>query len=154
MHNSYENNDPSVLRIKNELFFEQVKPILKEGKPVQITVVGGSMRPFLKPGERIILKPIQERDLKIGHIVLADTKSGYVMHRIIRIKNNLIWMAGDGNLVQIEQIWKEEVFASVEVVIRNGKQINLQTASSIIAAMFWFLARPFRIFAYKIFKIK
>ncbi len=154
MHNSDENNNSNILRIKNELFFEQIKPILQDGKSVQISVVGGSMRPFLKPGEKIILKPIEEKDFKRGNIVIANTLNGYVMHRIIHLNKNWIWMAGDGNLVQIEKITRAEVFAWVAFVIRNGKQIPLQSLNSKIAAICWFLARPIRILAYKLFKIK
>ncbi|MFZ4263446.1 S24/S26 family peptidase [Sphingobacterium sp. HJSM2_6] len=135
----------NAFRISNELFFEQIIPYLAKGQSVKISVAGNSMNPFLVHGDKITLMPIQDQDLKIGRIILAKSSGIYILHRIVKLSDNDIYLAGDGNLAQIEKIKKNEIMAIAYYVERNEKQIYLYSKGKLCLAKLWFFARPFRI---------
>src|SRR5690606_4529737 len=90
--------------VPNKFLFEQVLEYLKQGKQVTIPVKGRSMRPFLKEGDRVSLKPFDRKDLTKGIIVLAKVDDQMILHRVVRYNKETIWLAGDGNLVQHELV--------------------------------------------------
>ena len=135
----------NAFRISNDLFFEQIKPYLAKGQSVKISVAGNSMKPFLQNGEKITLQPVQEKDLKIGRIILAKSADIYILHRIVKLSENEVFLAGDGNLAQIEKIEQKDIIAIANYVERNQKQVYLYSTEKLYLAKIWFFARPFRI---------
>ncbi|MBE8712349.1 S24/S26 family peptidase [Sphingobacterium hungaricum] len=132
------------ITLANNLFFEELKVYLDKGQRVTIRVAGNSMNPFLKHGDRVVLKPIENADLKLGRIVLADTEQGYILHRIVKIMDDEIWLAGDANLQQIERLKKEEVWAIVAEAFNDKGKIDVHSFLTINAAFIWYWARPVR----------
>lgn len=60
----------------------------------EFPINGTSMRPLLKKGDSVTLKKIDK--LKKGDIVLFRRLNGaFVLHRIIKIKNNQYYFVGD-----------------------------------------------------------
>ena len=77
------------MQIDNRIFFEQIEALLGEGREVQITVRGNSMRPLLRNGRDIaVLKPCQGDECRPGDVVLFRYESRHVLHRIIRRLDN------------------------------------------------------------------
>lgn len=126
--------------VANELFFEEVKQLLNEGKNVHIRVRGESMRPFLHTDDLVLLVPASTEKPKVGQIVLANTADrGTVLHRIYRMNNKQIYLMGDGNLHQQEVVSKNDILGvATHFSKRNGhKRILLYTTQQRIGAFLW-----------------
>lgn len=97
-----------------------IKEALNNGKPVEMTVTGNSMRPLLK--DRISsVKLIKPDNLKKGDIVLFLRNDGhYVLHRIINIHEELYDIVGDNQIIPDRDIPKEKIIAKVVAYSRNG----------------------------------
>ncbi|MCL1671867.1 S24 family peptidase [Elizabethkingia ursingii] len=136
--------------IPNDLFFEQVKERLNAGQKVKIPVAGRSMEPFLQNGDLVVLKRFEENDLVNGKIVLAYFNNAYVLHRIVKIKENTITLAGDGNIQQVEVITNKDILAVVIQAYRGEKELSINT----LLGQIWYKLRIIRSVYGKIFGIK
>lgn len=136
--------------IPNDLFFEQVKERLNAGQKVKIPVAGKSMEPFLQNGDLVVLKRFEENDLVNGKIVLAYFNNAYVLHRIVRIKEDAVTLAGDGNIQQVEIITNKDILAVVIHAYRGGKGLIINT----LLGRVWYKLRVIRAVYGKIFGIK
>ncbi|MCL7988420.1 S24/S26 family peptidase [Sphingobacterium sp. lm-10] len=139
---------------ENSLFFQQVYEYICDGKEVAFSLRGSSMSPFLKEGDLITVKPLTGVSLKIGHIVLAYFKNGYILHRIIRLDQDYVYIAGDANLVQIEKIERKSVIGLLCEASRHKNNIPLYTLRMLCYAKLWYYMRPFRRVWAKLFKRK
>lgn len=138
-----------VVRIENSRFFENLKIYLDQGKKIKFTVSGNSMRPFIRNGDQVILKPIELTDIKEGRIVLASKNGQFLLHRIVGFSASGIILAGDGNLIQHETVELKWIWAVVmEVVSRNGNR-NVQSFFSIFLACAWYRIRLVRLLLFK-----
>ena len=130
------------VQIPNSQFFALAKELLHEGKKIEIVVKGNSMRPFLYPGETVVVAPIgYSETFRRYDIILAETSTGQViMHRIHEITPDAILMKGDGNLHQTERVNRCDIMGKVVCVKRNGKHVSLYTPFQVFLARLW---RPF-----------
>jgi signal peptidase len=92
-----------------------VYPRLIGGVP--LTVLSGSMVPTFNPGDLVITKPVDAKDLKRGDIITFQPKSddpSLITHRVISIGTTLagkevIVTKGDANNAQDPSIMPEQV---------------------------------------------
>ncbi len=107
--------------IPNELFFASVEEMLAEGRSVEMTVKGFSMRPFLR-NERdvVVLSPLAEGALREGMVVLFRYKGRHVLHRLRRMEGARLTMEGDGNYRIEEIVTHGDVVAYVTEVMLDG----------------------------------
>lgn len=143
----------NVLRISNLEFFQVVEDYLTEIRSVKIRIKGSSMLPFLKNGDQVDLESINFQKFGIGEIVLARWKEGYVLHRIVLIGKQYIYLAGDNNLFQIEKVKPDSIIAKVGGANRDDASMPVTGIRSRILGMSWFLLRPARWLVYKMNKI-
>ena len=136
--------------IPNDLFFEQVKERLNAGQKVKIPVAGRSMEPFLQNGDLVVLKRFEENDLVNGKIVLAYFNNAYVLHRIVRIREDTVTLAGDGNIQQVEIITNKDILAVVIHAYREERELSINT----LLGQIWYKLRVIRAVYGKIFGIK
>ncbi|KUG10427.1 hypothetical protein BEI02_16865 [Elizabethkingia sp. HvH-WGS333] len=136
--------------IPNDLFFEQVKERLNAGQKVKIPVAGKSMEPFLQNGDLVVLKRFEENDLVNGKIVLAYFNNAYVLHRIVRIREDTVTLAGDGNIQQVEIITNKDILAVVIHAYREERELSINT----LLGQIWYKLRVIRAVYGKIFGIK
>ena len=103
-----------------------IEAALHNGKPVEMTVTGNSMKPLLK--DRVSSVKLTKPDnLKKGDVVLFLRNDGhYVLHRIINIHEDLYDIVGDNQLVPDKNIPKEKIIARVASYSRNGKDWKKQ----------------------------
>lgn len=127
------------VQVPNSQFFALAKQLLREGKKIEITVKGDSMRPFLFDGETVVVAPVGvDCPLRKCDIILAETSTGQVMmHRIREISPAGIRMQGDGNLYQSELVCPEDVMGRVLSVVRHGKNVSLYTPFGLFLARIW-----------------
>ena len=94
---------------------------------VWLKVQGTSMRPFLRNDRDTVILRKPDR-LKIGDIVVFRRKETYIMHRIIELENGFITTLGDNLRVPEKGIPVENVCAKVVGAVRDGKQIDPDSA--------------------------
>ena len=109
----------------NEVLFEEIAALLREGHVVTIPVKGRSMSPFLADGrDAVTLQACGAGDkLKPGDVVLARTgRTGMiVLHRIIARKGEWLTLQGDANPLQTERASMEDVVGVAVSFTRKGK---------------------------------
>ena len=97
--------------------------------PIFINASGFSMWPFLRPGEKILVKRIPVEDLRIGDIILYRVTSQVVCHRLVKkIKDKgkyLLYARGDNSDSSPELINEKMLLGKAVGILRNGKMINL-----------------------------
>lgn len=98
-----------------------IEATVNDGKPVEMTVTGNSMKPLLK--DRVSSVRLGKPDnLKKGDVVLFLRNDGHcVLHRIISIHDELYDIVGDNQIVPDRNIPKEKIIAKVCEYSRNGK---------------------------------
>jgi len=88
-----------------------------------------SMWPFLRPGEKILVKRIPAEDLRIGDIILYRATNQVVCHRLVKkIKDKgkyLLYARGDNSGSSPELISEKVFFGKAIGILRNGTMINL-----------------------------
>lgn len=130
--------------IANELYFKQVRESLSNGKLVTLPVKGCSMRPFLRDGDKVLLKAFERRNLAKGLVVLAKTDYGIVLHRVVDFNVDQLQLAGDGNISQIEWVDFEDVFGVAIRRRRDGKDRELVSNWKLALGLVWYKMRPLR----------
>lgn len=111
------------MQLPNEIFIPEIVRLVNEGRQVQFTPTGASMRPFIEGGvDNVTLaKPA---DLQVGDIVLAEIQQQhYVLHRIYVIEGDALTLMGDGNLIGTEHCTRAQVLAKV-IAIHSPKGRN------------------------------
>lgn len=61
---------------------------------VPLTVLTGSMRPALSPGDVVVVRPVEATDVRVGDVITFQPRSGdpaLVTHRVVGLQ----WGAGD-----------------------------------------------------------
>ena len=90
---------------------------------------GFSMWPFIKQGDRLIVKKISIDSLRVGDVILYRSGDKLVCHRLVRkIKHKgkyLLYARGDNGLYASELVRDEMVNGKVTGVFRGNKIIDL-----------------------------
>jgi len=74
--------------------------ILKTPYPMA-AISSNSMWPILKQGDIIFIKNISPEDIKVGDVIVwQQEEKGFVIHRVIKIKENAIITRGDANTAE------------------------------------------------------
>ncbi|NQD70246.1 S24/S26 family peptidase [Sphingobacterium shayense] len=142
------------LKINNGAFFETVKESLKNGERVKFPVAGNSMRPALRNGDVVCVKPLNNRGLQVGSIVLSSWKGNYVLHRLVRKYGGQAVLAGDNNLVQLEMVSLTDIIAVVSACYRDEKLFSHQTNIDRIKGLAWYYTRIVRRIIMKINRVR
>lgn len=121
-----------------------MKDYLAVGKSVSFLVRGGSMSPFLKDGDKVLLAPYRETDLRVGRIILASVSGVYFLHRIIKVDKDIIHLAGDANLVQVETVYRQDIVGQVYKAYRKERELYIHSDVMIFCARIWFYSRSLR----------
>jgi signal peptidase len=128
-------------------FWAIVSDLLGSGKCVSLRPLGGSMKPFIWPGDTVIIDPCDWRRLRFGDIVLFATavqadSTAMRIHRIMKIDREngqrRIHTRGDASPDADTPISPEDILGKVSAVTKGrwildldkpcGKAINLAWA--------------------------
>ena len=106
-------------------YMSVLQGLVEEGKEVGLLISGDSMAPFLVHQRDYIYFHKPDRELKKGDMVFYRRKTGqYIMHRIMEVKQDGYYLVGD-NQVQVEgPLDRDQIFAIVTKVKRNGRWIG------------------------------
>lgn len=131
-------------RMQTSLILMEVKALLESQKKVAIYVRGGSMRPFLRDGDKVVLMPANRQNMKKGMIVLAQTSQGIVLHRVVSIDSEKVLLRGDANVCQLEQTNIENIWGIVSDAYRKENELNLYSCRMYVSIRMWNWLRPLR----------
>lgn len=132
------------VKIDNQSFFASVEAFVSTGNRVRIRLRGNSMFPFLVEGDEVLLEKVGAKVIKIGDIVLAKWREGYVLHRVVRLVGGTIWLAGDNNLAQVEKVTNKQLIAVLVAAFRGHHALDVQVAKSRYFGLAWYYLRPLR----------
>lgn len=98
-----------------------LKEMVGQGMEVSMTVSGTSMEPFLMDHRDRIYFRKPEGALKKGDMVFFQRENGaYVMHRIMKVRKQQYYLAGDHQTSLEGPIEEKQIFAKVVSVERAG----------------------------------
>lgn len=106
-------------------YVDVLRGLTEEGKEVSMLVAGSSMNPFLIHYRDTIFFKKPDRALRRGDMVFYQRDSGqYVMHRILRVKKDGLYIVGDAQTEIEGPVRPDQVFAIITRVKRKGKMIG------------------------------
>jgi signal peptidase I len=86
------------------------------------------MWPFLKTGEKVMVKKVSAEDLRIGDIILYRLGNQMVCHRLVKkvasASGYLIYAWGDASPYLGEPITEKALVGKVISILRNGRIIS------------------------------
>ena len=119
-----------------------IRAALERGQCVRMTVTGSSMLPFLRDSEVVELEPIRAA-LSPGDIVLAESAAEhYVIHRIVRVKGDSVWLRGDAQAHCEGPLPRQAVFGRAVTAGRNGRVRALDRGWLRLAGLAWTRTSP------------
>ena len=94
--------------------------LLKTGS-ARFRVVSNSMLPVIKKGDWIEVAVVNENSsLKIGDIILYRRPTDFLLHRVVKKNDDLIWTKGDRNRMIDVPIKRSEVIAKLIKIQKNS----------------------------------
>jgi len=117
---------------------------INNNSDVKLTVTGNSMYPLFRGGvDSVILTA--NSSIKKYDIPLYKRENGeYILHRIVKIKDNCLYIVGD-NQKNIEfPVYPHQVLAVVKGFYRNGKYIPCDNIFYKLYSFLWVLILPYR----------
>ena len=122
--------------------FEEI--IERDGK-LLYTNKGDSMMPLIREGCDILVIEKTNGRLKRFDIPLYRRDNGqYVLHRIIRIRQNDYVICGDNRVSPEYGITDRHIIGVLTSVIRNGREIPVRSRQYKLYAYLWHLLFPLR----------
>lgn len=94
-----------------------------------IETSGFSMWPFVRRGEKLIIKKASLEDLRVGDIILYRTEDDLVSHRLVKMvktsKGCLFYSRGDNSCSLPELLIKDRFLGkAIGILKKNGKMIS------------------------------
>ena len=112
-------------RVDTDAYVSMLRDLVNEGKECRLLISGSSMAPFLVHERDSILFSKPDRELRRGDMVFYQRDNGqYVMHRILKVKPEGLYIIGDAQTEVEGPVKPEQVFALVTKVNRKGKWVG------------------------------
>jgi len=114
--------------------------ILGKGSCLRFRALGGSMFPFIRPGDIITAKPITPENLTIGQVLFYYKDGNFFAHRLKeKSGNSLMITRGDNLPFNDNFITPSEVLGKIVMIERKGKKIDME--SGLMRLVNWTIAR-------------
>jgi hypothetical protein len=117
--------------------------------PLVLHVVGNSMVPLLRAGDRVMIQSVELVTLRRGDLVVVQRAGEWVTHRLVEV-NALGWHTkGDSVRCADSPVLAEAIQGRVVAIERNGKRIDLQSRRWLavnrwLGGLGWLEAQVFR----------
>ena len=128
-----------------------IEEAVKAEKEVRITVTGYSMYPLFRSGtDDVVLK--KPEALRKYDVVLFKRKDGsYIFHRIIKIKGDVLTIAGDNETKKETPVLVSDVIAVMKSFYRKDKLHSADELWYRLYSRLWLFIFPLRHVAAKLF---
>jgi len=136
--------------------------VLGKGSTFRFRALGGSMFPFIRPGDLLTTKAVDPTDLLIGEVLLYQREGRFFVHRLIKKKivdeTPLFVTHGDHLPFSDPTVLSSQILGKVICVERRGRLIHLDTpfqrmcgrflasTSPWLVPLFQVVEWPFRLF--------
>lgn len=154
------------LNTEKRVFVDLLQEKIQEIKFINFEISGTSMYPYLKVGDKVLVKHISPEELKFGDIVTYRINNGFYSHRFIyKLKKrgsvSGIITKGDNAPDFDSPIMPSQILGRIITIERKNVKINLedrqvwQLINRIIASLSFFqgsLMKYFRYFKNAFFK--
>ena len=122
-----------------------IEESLKNNCDVRITVTGYSMYPLLRNRKDSVILGKPPKKLKKYDIVFYKREDGsYILHRILKIKDNLLSMAGDNEIELEYPIKPEQIIGVTTHYIKSGKKYSTKNLIYKLYVIIWAWLFPHR----------
>ena len=134
----------------DNIFFDStVESEIRDNGAYASTTRGTSMRPLFKTNRDVVILKSCDTEPKRYDIVLYRDKVGkYLLHRVIRVKNDTLIIRGDNTFVR-EVVTKDRIIAVLTEYNRKGKKHSTKDLSFRIYSRIWCFIYPVRLVVYK-----
>ena len=96
---------------------------------LRLLVTGRSMLPFLRPGDTVIVDPVEPDSLRQGDLIVVrrgETMANLVTHRLVALGNGVWYTKGDNAGHLDPPVYAEAIVGRVVALERKGTRVNLQ----------------------------
>lgn len=146
--------DVNVRSVDIDEIIRDYKSLLEDVEMLPLRVSGNSMSPFLRHGKDTIYMSKITEELKKGDIVFFTRINGqHVLHRICRVNDGTYDIIGDGQNVIEPGIRREQIFAIVNQVERNGRILKKGTFIWDFFQKVWIRVIPLRPYLRRIYGV-
>ena len=128
-----------------------IEEAISAGKDVRLTITGYSMYPLLRSGTDDIVLGKHGELKKYDVVLFKRTDGSYIFHRIIKIKDNILTIAGDNETKKETPVLKSNVIAVMKSFYRMGKLHSVNEFWYKLYSRFWLFIFPFRHIAAKLY---
>jgi hypothetical protein len=102
--------------------------LLKQGNNLRFKARGSSMRPFIRDGDFVEIKPIDNfREIDSGDILFFKKQGTLCLHRLLRTENGKFVVKGDSNREIDGAICEENIIGKLISVERSGHLISFKS---------------------------
>ena len=112
-------------RAQSAIFADLVQEFIDTGNSFRFQARGRSMWPTIRDGEFLHVKPIGERQLKRGDIVLFRRRGMFKAHRVIGRKRDSVLVRGDACIDIDGWIAIPEILGRVVAAERDGDSATI-----------------------------
>lgn len=113
------------VEVNTREYMAVLEDMVGQGLEVTLNVSGTSMEPFLVHKRDTVYLGAPTRPLRAGDVVCYRRRNGqYVMHRIMKRRENQFFLAGDHQTTLEGPVEQEQIFAVMLSVNRNGRWIT------------------------------
>jgi signal peptidase I len=117
---------------------ETVKDLLRQGHTVELSAYGRSMIPYLRPGQKVQLAPVDISQIVRGDLVAFHKADYLVVHRVqaVHSVNESIQLLtkGDSNLHPDAPVDTQNYLAKV-IAVQRGSSWRIVSSTSISARL-------------------
>lgn len=100
---------------------------------------GNSMYPLIRQGKDVLIIKKCNTRLKKMDVPLYKRENGqYVLHRIVKVNSNDYVIRGDNTYSNETGVRDEQILGVLSGVIRDGKEISVNSLSYKIYSYFWY----------------
>ena len=122
-------------------FYMLTKEVLTRGDSLRFRARGNSMRPSIKDGDILSIKPIAATKIQIGDVILFWQEERIFVHRVVkrRIENEgMLIVKGDSHLRPDRPVHPDQVLGKVTSIEREGKKTRFDRGVPRLAgALLW-----------------
>lgn len=117
---------PDLVVSRDELG-DLAEALLGEGQGLRFCARGASMRPFIRDGDVLDVRPVGARRLRRGDVVLfRDGEGRLLAHRVVRVGPAGLVVQGDALVWPDGPVGYDQLLGRVSAIERDGKQIPVE----------------------------
>lgn len=104
--------------------------LLRGGAPVRIKARGGSMLPFIRDGDVVLVNPAGNSEIRLGDVICYETSPGTLfLHRVVRRRGERFVTKGDA-LAFTDVVFPGQVLGKAVAVVGRRRLRRLDTRTA------------------------